>query len=356
MKEAVKRNVPPPNKPVSAMPPPKPQRPRIVINDTTVEALADVLEGEPRGVLAVRDELAGWLGSMNKYSGANSDRPFYLEAWNGHPYTIDRKKRPEPQVIPRLSVPVMGGVQPDKMASLFMGGDDDGLMSRILLSWPEPVRPQRPTTTYDMSAMGTAFERLRSLPMMMDDTERPDRRVVGLDEDAANAFETWRQEIADECAHAVDLMAGHLGKFPGMCLRLALVLEYLWWSSAPRQAEPTAVTADAILAAAGLLDGYFKQMAERCYGEAMIPEVEKQAAILARHIYKNRLPRLNVREIYREAKLPGLKKPDHVRAAVGVLAEAHWLFDDHHREGDSQGRKREDYLVNPRLWETRDGK
>ncbi len=41
--------------------PPPPQQPRMertVVEDTTVEALAVILEGMPRSVLAVRDELA----------------------------------------------------------------------------------------------------------------------------------------------------------------------------------------------------------------------------------------------------------------------------------------------------------
>jgi hypothetical protein len=47
------------------------------VADTTVEALAAILQGLPKGVLHVRDELAGWLLNLSRYSGG-TDRPFWL--------------------------------------------------------------------------------------------------------------------------------------------------------------------------------------------------------------------------------------------------------------------------------------
>ena len=52
--------------------PPPPQPPvmgRSVVEDTTVEALAVVVEGTPRGVMVVRDEIAGWVRSMEPVQG-----------------------------------------------------------------------------------------------------------------------------------------------------------------------------------------------------------------------------------------------------------------------------------------------
>src|SRR5262249_51488650 len=53
-------------------PPEKPDAPqaeRFIVSDTTVEALAPLLLANPRGLLLARDELAGWIGSFDRYAG-----------------------------------------------------------------------------------------------------------------------------------------------------------------------------------------------------------------------------------------------------------------------------------------------
>ena len=63
---------------------------RYLVNDATLEKLGEILKENPNGVTLFRDELTGWLKSMDK-QGHESDRGFYLEAWNGNGcYTWDR--------------------------------------------------------------------------------------------------------------------------------------------------------------------------------------------------------------------------------------------------------------------------
>ena len=51
-----------------------------IASDTTVEALGDIFENNPRGILIHRDELAGWILGLNQYKGgAGNDRQHYLE-------------------------------------------------------------------------------------------------------------------------------------------------------------------------------------------------------------------------------------------------------------------------------------
>ena len=61
---------------------PPPHRARYVVNDTSVEKLGEILAANPNGVLLFRDELIGFLRSMDR-DGREGDRSFYLEAWNG---------------------------------------------------------------------------------------------------------------------------------------------------------------------------------------------------------------------------------------------------------------------------------
>lgn len=131
VKTALKGGEAPPERPAAAELDPEPTMPRLMVNDATIEKVATILAHQPRGLLVMRDELAGWLQGMTRYSG-NSDRPFWLESNGGRFYAVERMGRPSVDV-PHLTVAVLGGIQPDRLRSLLMGGgDDDGLLARFL--------------------------------------------------------------------------------------------------------------------------------------------------------------------------------------------------------------------------------
>lgn len=106
---------------------------RFILNDTTTEKAAELLSENPRGLLSHRDELAGWIGDMERYGkGQNaSARAFWLEAYNGGYYVQDRIARGTISVA-NLSISILGGIQPDRLRSISEGLTDDGLLQRFL--------------------------------------------------------------------------------------------------------------------------------------------------------------------------------------------------------------------------------
>jgi hypothetical protein len=122
---------------------------RYIVGDTTTEKLGEILSrGESgRGVLAKHDEVSGWIGRMERYhtagKGASADRAFWLRAWNGGPYTIDRVKGGE-TLVRNLSVSIVGGIQPARLAEIH-GLTSDGLLQRFL-----PILMQAPTLPMDI--------------------------------------------------------------------------------------------------------------------------------------------------------------------------------------------------------------
>jgi hypothetical protein len=107
----------------------EPQMPRLRQQDVTVEKMAALLAmAAPKGLLIVRDELAGWIESMTAYNNLGG-RAFWVEAYGGRPYRVERVKHPEPIVIPRHAVAVYGTTQPERLA-LLMRDADDGLFPR----------------------------------------------------------------------------------------------------------------------------------------------------------------------------------------------------------------------------------
>jgi hypothetical protein len=203
VKEAAKRGTPPPIQPANAVEPPEPVRARVRVGDATPEALGAVLAAHEKGLLYFRDELAGWFGSFDKYGGNGSDRAFWIEAYGGRSYTIDRVKHPLPILIPRLTIGVLGGVQPERLTDL-LNSPDDGLQARFLWLWPDKVPPRRPTHNTDTTAALRAFRRLVELPLVPSDNDAMRPFLCPLADDAANEFHQWRGE------HSVAEISGAL--------------------------------------------------------------------------------------------------------------------------------------------------
>ena len=104
-----------------------------MIFDTTIESTQEILRDSPNGVLLEDDELIGWFDAMYKYSGARGaqkDRSFWLQAYNGGSKTVDRVTRGSVH-IPNLSVSIIGGSQPGPIRKLADAGEDDGLLQRF---------------------------------------------------------------------------------------------------------------------------------------------------------------------------------------------------------------------------------
>jgi putative DNA primase/helicase len=350
VKEAMTKGTPAPTMPAGAEPPEEPSRPRLIVSDTTPEALGAILAGQPKGLLMWRDELAGWLANFDRYSGNGGERAFWLECTGGRPYAIDRVKHAgKPLQIPRLTVGVLGGIQPDRLSSLFLSGDDDGLLARFLLTWPEPVEPTRPVRQADNVAALNALRRLQGLAMTVSDGGKLEPMIVTLAEDAIGIFQEYREECYADAKAVTGRFGSHLGKLPGLVLRLSLVLEFLWWAWRGEGAPPAIVTARAVALAVSLAKGYLVPMAERVYGDAAMPESQRLTGTLARWIVRTKARSINTRELSRNVRLPGLGKAEPIREACAALVEAGWLKPKPTRSGGTAGRTRNDYLVNPKV-------
>jgi hypothetical protein len=120
----------------------KPDEPtlgRTYADDTTVERLADILNENRRGLLIIKDELSGWLGSMNQYKqgGKGADRQFWLSVHTNQPVAVDRKSSVEPVIVAHPWVSVIGGIQPEVLPD-FGKDRGDGLIDRFIPVYPKP--------------------------------------------------------------------------------------------------------------------------------------------------------------------------------------------------------------------------
>ncbi|MBY6219018.1 DUF3987 domain-containing protein [Qipengyuania aquimaris] len=346
--KAVKSGEDKPRMPLDADEPCEPSRRRALTMDSTPESLGPILQGNPQGVLAFRDELAGWFTSFERYSPGG--REFWLEAFNGSTFVIDRKGAKEPIVLPFNGVSVLGGIQPAKLADALLASPDDGLTARFLWAWPEK-RPfkGRPRSIADKALLGTMLRRLDSLCWGTDGVGEQAAITLLLTPEAADIFEGWQIENAEVDQDSSALFKSFVGKQDGAVLRLALVAEYIAWAinGGP---EPSTVSTASLAAAATFVDDYAKPMAERVYGDAALPQVERHAALLSRYILKHRMTSINLRTLKQsphKAKLAAIRQADLMRAAADYLVDASILQPAPSRDGGGAGRASLDYLVNP---------
>lgn len=303
--------------------------PRLVVNDATIEKLGEILNGNPRGLIQFRDELAGWLASLDK-EGREGDRGFWLECWNGQgPYTCDRIGRGTVR-IEAPAVSILGGIQPGKLGEYVRGAvkggmADDGLLQRFQMavypdvpaSWHYVDRTPSPVAE---AAALSVFERLDRLdPQLIGAEQHPavDVPYLRLDPDAQGMFIEWFTTLMQRLRSGGEppFMEAHLAKYPALVGRLALTLHLCDHNRGPVGVEALAMALDWC--------EYLEPHARRMYAPATDNGIGAAHLLLKR---RDELPeQFTQRDVYRKC-WAGLDV-DSVKGAVDVLVEYGHLFE-----------------------------
>jgi 5S rRNA maturation endonuclease (ribonuclease M5) len=344
VKAAIKSDEDPPARPASADAGQEPFLTRLAVSDTTIERLAVILSRQPRGTLLARDELAGWLMGMTRYSGGGSDRPFWLEAYGGRGYTVERMGR-EPVFVERLAVGVVGGIQPDRLRSLLTKADDDGLLARFLPIWPHPAPVKRPSLFYDELFVENAISRILMLDMPVDGDGAKRPWFIHFSNEARACLDVFRETVRELEAGSEGLLLSFIGKLPGMAARLSLVLAYLDWATDEAD-EPKEVTAHHFGRVAHLIESYLLPMARRAYADASVEKGERAARRLALLIREHGWRQFSSREVLRLNR-PGIGTSDELNPALKTLEEADVIRSSTDPEKPGRGRPVRIFNVNP---------
>jgi hypothetical protein len=196
--------------------PEKPEPPpRYIVHDTTTEKLGELLARDDKGILVIADEISGWPGSMERYANkSRSDRAFWLKAYDGGPYSYDRIGRGE-IYIPNLSVSLLGGIQPARLAEM-QGLTSDGLLQRFL-----PVMLKSATLMQDRTCDDDAYDKLVH-SMIFARAKR-----FKMTHDALSALYNLHEHLFSLEQTSGGLAPGFqsfIGKLHGLCGSLAVIL------------------------------------------------------------------------------------------------------------------------------------
>lgn len=326
---------------------PPPVRQRYQTQDSTVEKIGDLLATNPRGILIFRDELIGWLRSMDK-DGHEGARAFYLEAWNGTGgYIFDRIGRGTVD-IEAACVSVLGGIQPGPLQAYIRqattgGAGDDGLLQRLqVVVWPDPPKTWTEVDRWpDSEARQVAFDvfdRLNYIDADQIGAELDRLPFLRFDAEAQEAFSEWRARLEHRLRsedHTPAFEAA-ISKQRSLMPSLALLIHL---ADSP-QGGP--VTIKPTLQAIAWTE-YLEAHARRLYAPALDMPANAARA-LGERIKGGEVPEtFQVRDVYRK-HWAGLDR-DATDAALEMLESIGWV---RAVEIETGGRPRIDYQINPR--------
>lgn len=202
----------------------------IYVTDATIERITSLLTRRPHGLTLVMDELAGLFANFGRYSHG-SDVEFWLAAHNGSGHRVDRMSR-ESIYVPHLMVGIVGGTQPDVIATTF-DGPANGLSARFMYAYPsEPDYVPLSEITGDRSAVfARGIRRLVTLTMEREEAGEDIVPVeVPLSRHGRAELEHLRKAQHEQrpylAAHELEWWC----KADMHAIRLAGVLAYLDWA------------------------------------------------------------------------------------------------------------------------------
>jgi len=317
---------------------PSPPHPRLRIEDTTMEAAQEVCRYSPDGILSIQDEMEGFFGGIEKYAGGKGggrDRSFWIGAYNGGSYTVNRIGRGGPGgfIIDNLSMSMIGGIQPDPVKRIMSGLSDNGLMQRFMpivlkdgyFGEDKPIPPV--AEEYD-----GLIEQLHSLRIKREGGFFL-RDYLEFDDEAQEIqYRTSRFHFERmKALESVNpMLSTHMGKFNGFFGRLCII-----WHCIEHAGEelPQKISVETASKVEAFLHDFLMAHSTAFYVGmlGMTPDHDRLTAV-AGYIVAHKLETVTMRTIGQNVR--AMKKIDRQEAAAVFeqLEALGWLEQDHKRK------------------------
>jgi hypothetical protein len=329
---------------------------QIVVADadaaSLLPTLAEIVAGNPSGVLLWRDRPGAWIGGA--VEGNESDRARWLAAWEAGAVTVlpaatgGRSRQPA-RSLQHFPVSIVETVRPAPLkASLqkaSLGTGDDSLAARFLFAWPGP-QPYRALAVVERSRDEEILRRLRALSRLGGGADDP--YVIEVDDRGRAALDGVLATLHAERQRAEGPEATWLGVSRSLIVRLAGVLE-LMGSMDGTAVRPGAIGAQQVEAAASLWRDYFWPHARAVFDSAELSEHAKRVRRVARWLLANR-PATVSREDVRRRALSMSATADETQSVLQRLHHLGYVQPDPGRRS-RPGRPSNHRRVNPALAE-----
>lgn len=327
-------------------------------NDSTYQALGELLRQNPTGLMVYRDELMSLLSALDREENSEA-RGFYLSGWNGtDSYVFDRIGRGTNLYIPQVTISAFGSTQPTKLGEYVRrvvsgGASDDGMLQRFGMTvWPDMTKDwqehdRQPNGIYRQRAFDAVgnLDRLdaAAIGAVEDDFNRgaPYLRFAP---DAQQMFRVWRAQLEKRlrCEGLHPALESHLAKYRKLVPALALIHHLT-------NGNTGSVGLASIEAAIGWAE-FLESHAHRIYQSGAAGDVAGAKPIL-RGLRRGQLVTpFKARDVARKNWTPLGDSGPRVQAAIDLLEDLHYLRGEDVHPGKKGGRPTTIYHANPKLF------
>ena len=310
---------------------PKPFAPtpkQFLVQNITLEALNRRLAANWKGLIYVKDELAGWVKSFNQYR-RGADAESWLTLHNGQCEVVDRSQDDAHTERVDCTLSLTGTIQPEVAQEVLFNKDttQNGLAQRLLICVPpfEIVDDDGEEHLVDaklVKEMKNLGKRLYGLKPSMDPAGDPMSFVIKQDVDAKQILLNYKNYSRRAAQELEGPVAGAWYKLNAQCARIALVLSVTRQVlENPKGDARRPITVEDAEAAIQIAE-WFSHEARRFYGCLEEEEDEKEQREILQWIRKKHPKGVTARELLMGKK--HVKTTKEAKELLEDLAEAHF--------------------------------
>ena len=287
----------------------KPVWKKFLVSDFTPEALAEVHKNNQRANAVYVDELAGWFKNFNRYNKGN-EMEFWLSNWSRKPLVVDRKSG-TPIFISQPFISVCGTIQNQIINELAKDNrTHNGFLDRILFVMPDNIAKQY-WSDLDLSPhISESWEKilgsLINLPLVVDENNNPESKLLRLTEDARLLLYSWQKENTNESNSLEnEALKGVYSKLEIYAIRLALILEMVQYAC--NESNGSNIGINAIRGSLKLIE-YFKKNALQVHEILSENDPFKKMPLSKVNLYKHLPFNFTTEQAIKTAKLLGVSE------------------------------------------------
>lgn len=310
--------------------------PQFVTTDASPESLAEVVAGNPRGVMLLRDGPREWLGDTAiEDSGA-----LWLTAWAAGSIKVARPRKSS-RSLARFPVSILETIRPERLKAS-LRRDSESLATRFLFVWPGP-QPYRSLIALEPSRDEELLQRLKALARL---AQADNPFELRFDANGLAVLESVSSVLYPERLKAEGLEAAWLGRGRTFIARLAGAFELLA-SVDGGSGRPGLIGSARVEAAAKLWRDYYWPHARAVFDGAHLSEHRRRVRRVARWLRTVGAENVSREDIRRRA-LSQSATADETDRALLQLHKSGYVQPDR-AYNQSTGRPPNRWQVNPML-------